>query len=207
MLNFLMPIIIVFVITVLIFAMIKYKNPLAYAVFAIVISFGGIYSSFVCYEFYTQTSEVRGSLQEVDPYENFDVYNVDIEGIAWHYDFNNNIYYLERTYNTAVDFDGTGKQFNVLINGQPCDSVKTTAGKLRSTTNLYIKDVDGNYIDTIHVILNMTFYSNKVVITIQTNANTSNITYLQQYCQINGLDIRILDSIGNHFIILTKEPV
>ena len=74
-LNALMPLIIVVVVTLLVYAMIKYKSPLIYGLFAVVIAFGGVYSSFVCYEYYTQKSETRGSLAEVDPYEDFDIYN------------------------------------------------------------------------------------------------------------------------------------
>lgn len=193
----------------LLYGMIKYESARPYLaiVFCIALLGSGVYSSMVCYDYYTSKSETRGEMSISDPYENFNIYDLTVEDISF-YQAENGSFYLNKTYNKHFDFDGTNKNYIMLVNNQPCDVTYSTAGQIQGKTTLYVKDTNGNHITSFDLSFLFTFYGNeKTTLNITTNATIENINILNQYCQINGLSIRILNNAYNYYPILTGQPV
>ena len=205
----LIPLIVVAGIFLLLFALIRYESARPYLIvaFCLVTIASGVYSTMTAVDYYSAVSETRGSFEEVDPYADFNIYNVEIEGIAFHKDEETGTYYLNKSYNTIVEFDGTNENFVTLVNNRPCYQTMSNAGQLYAKTQFYVKDVDGQYMTSIDMQINITFYSNEIKLVISTSATDENIHLLQQYCQINGLHIQILDDIYLSYNILTGKTV
>ncbi len=207
--NALIPLVVIIGVFALFIVMLKYENarPFLAIVVVLITIIAGVYSTITLVEYYSATSQTRGSMTEYDPYEDFDIYDQKLENIAFHKNEETGAYYLEQTYNTPITFNGTNKEFVTVINNKPCYSTTSTAGKLHADTEFYVKNVDGDFMTNIDIDLDITFYANKIVLKITTNATDDNITLLNQYTQINGLRIQILDNIYTNYDILTGQPV
>ena len=207
--NAIIPLVVVIGLFLLLYAMIRYESarPYLVLVFCLVTIASGVYSTMTAVDYYSAVSETRGSFEEVDPYADFNVYDLEVEGVAFHKDQETGTYYLQKTYNTTVEFDGTNENFVTLVNNRPCYQTMSNAGQLNAQTQFYVKDVDGQYMTTIDLTVYFTFYADEIQLSIITNATDSNIHLLNQYCQINGLHIQILDDIYLSYEILTGQAV
>ena len=207
--NAIIPLVVVIGLFLLLYAMIRYESarPYLVLVFCLVTIASGVYSTMTAVDYYTAVSETRGSFEEVDPYADFNVYDLEIEGISFYKDQETGTYYLQKTYNTTVEFDGTNENFVTLVNNRPCYTTQSNAGQLNAQTQFYVKDVDGEYMTTIDMTVHFTFYADEIQLSISTNATDDNIHLLNQYCQINGLHIQILDDIYLSYEILTGQAV
>lgn len=207
--NAIIPLVVIIGLFLLLYALIRYESarPYLVVVFCLVTIASGVYSTITAVDYYSAVSETRGSFEEVDPYADFNVYDLEVEGIAFNKDKETGTYYLQKTYNTHIEFNGTNENFVTLVNNRPCYATQSNAGQLNAKTQFYVKDVDGQFMTSIDMTVHFTFYANEIQLLISTNATDDNIHLLQQYCQINGLHIQILDDIYLSYNILTGQTV
>lgn len=163
----------------------------------------GAYSTFTAIDYYSKQSTVYGTLEEHDPYEDFNFFEYEIEGVAWYYDTDTETYYYSVDYATTAEFEGkTG--YTLLLNNSPCDT-QSANGKLQGVLQLNFYDVDGTYITDITITTTMTFYSSSLKIKVDTTATNENISYLEEYIAVNGLSLRIIDKSYSQIQILKGE--
>ena len=93
----------------------------------------------------------------------------------------------------AVDFDGTEKEYILLINDNLISNVNFQAGKVDTTYTINFYNTSGELASTLDLLIDIEFYdSNTVVNFNMTNANDS-YAYFQQYLNYNGLIIKICE--------------
>lgn len=171
-------------------------------------TFTGVYSGFTAYDYFTKYSAMYGTIEEHDPYEDFNFYEYGLsKTIGWSYDAENERYYYQTTYATSIEFNGNENNYSLLINNRPCDYTTSAYGKLYGAQNIYFNDIDGTYKSTINLQVSFTFYASKIMLRIDTSATNENIGLLDEYILVNGLDLRIIKQIYNPYELLTGQPV
>ncbi len=183
-------------------AAIRWENarPFAVGFLAIAWFFIGVYSAFTAWNYYSTTSKVYGEIVEHDPYEDFNFFEYKITDFALEADEEGNLFY-SKNYATSIAFDGNKEEYNLLVNNKPCES-SSTYGKLYGNTTIHFDDVDGSYKDAIELSIIFTFYSNHIVLRIDTSATKTNASLLTEYVAINGLNFRILNQVYDSYPIL-----
>ncbi len=185
-------------------AMIRSKNgkPYLMFVFGLVWFFVGLFNVFTGVNYYTTYSKVYGTLEQHDPYEDFNYFEYDLKDIAWYVDNNN--YYYQTSYATSMEFDGTENEYTLLLNNKPCET-SSTFGKLRGVQQIYFNDVDGTYKNTIGLDVNITFYASSISLKINTDATHESINLLNEYIKVNGFKLRIIDKVYSSFPLLSDS--
>ena len=186
---------------------IRYKDarPFAVCFFAIAWFFIGVYSSFTAWHYYNTFSKVHGQLVEHDPYEDFDYFEYNVTDFGLEQDEEGNFFY-QKTYATSIQFDGSKNHYILLINNKPCNDSTSTYGKLYGNTIIHFDDVDGSYKCGIELEVTFTFYANHILLRVDTNATQENASLINEYIEINGLNLRILNEVYTSYPILGDKP-
>lgn len=172
----------------------KNSKPIVQVILAVALLIGGGYSG-IKYINYTKTQNtVIGEPVIVDPYENFNFYEYDLQSIAW-YEAEDGTYYYEETYQATIEFDGTVDKYDLLLNNTPCDTVDSTAGKLHGTVYKRFRNIDGEVTDTVSFDITFSFYSSKIDLKITTTATADNIGLVREMINVHGWKLRIIEAI------------
>lgn len=185
---------IIIAVALLLVAIVKYPHAKTYAVvlFCIVWTFGGAYCGFTCINYYQKESTTIGDIEIHDPYEDFNVFEYNLGNIVF-YQEEDGTYSYNTTYKVSYEFDGTDKDYEILINNTPCYNTVSTAGQIQGDSNLIFYDVEGQFINSIEIDVSLIFYTSHIDMTVDTNATKNNIGLLQEYVAINGFEIRIIE--------------
>ena len=109
-------------------------------------------------------------------------------------------YYFEQEYSTSIAFEGNN-QYTLLLNNSPCNKTTSSYGRLSGETKLYFYDVENQENAVIDLNITLTFYSSSLKISIETDANDSNIGFLREYTYCNGFNLRIINNVYEGGII------
>ena len=191
----LLEVIIVIGVFVLLFALIwaKHARPILVTILAVAWLGLGTYSGLTCLAYYNSQSEVVGTPEIHDPYEDFNFEEYDIGNIVWYQD-ENGAYSYSVTYKTATDFEGDN-QYTLLVNDSPCKETTATNGRLRGVFEKRFNDIDNERMASIEFDINFAFYSSETTIRIYTNADDTNIGLVREYVQVEGFNLRIIKSV------------
>lgn len=159
--------------------------------FVTAVIIGGAYAFYRYYEKSHQTSETYGNLVHVDPYEDFELYNINLNDIEFNSDGETRTF--ETSFPVSLEFDGENNQYNLLINNSPCNIKQSTYGFITGTYGLYFQDLDGNIVSTIELNITIKVYVSKVDIIVETVANNQDFAYLLEYIDINGFRVRLIE--------------
>ena len=195
-------------VALIIVAMIRWENARPFLTGALALAWFlvGVYSAFTCVNYYKTTSQVYGQLKEHNLYENFNFYEYEITDFALDQDKDGNFFY-KKTYATSIEFNGTNKQYVLLINNKPCNETKSEFGKLYGSTVIHFDDVDGSYKCGIGLDITFTFYRSSIELQVNTNATQENSGLLVEYFNIEGFDLRILNEVYSSSPTLSEKAV
>lgn len=205
--QFLIELAVIVGIVAIIITMIKYENGRPFLVAFLLLAWGGLgcYSGFTMYRYYNRVSQVRGHLEEYDPYKDFDFYHFNVTDFSLLEDEETNLMYYEKNYNTTLVFDGTDKNYTLLVNNSPCSVTMANKGRLYGETSKKFEDVDGQAINQIDLTINFTFYSSYIVLKVETTATVENVGLLYNYYDINGFELRIIENANNTIDFLSES--
>ena len=171
-----------------------HARPILIAILCVAWLGAGAYAGYTYYAYVNTTSEVNGSIDRKDPYEDFNIFDIDLkDNVVW-YEADNG-YEFEQIYNTAIKFNGTENDYTLLVNDTPCDETKATNGRLEGTLIKQFRDIDGEITDTFTFKINFSFESSKITVALTVNATAENIGIIREYININGFNLRIIDSV------------
>ena len=189
-------------------ALVRYENARPYFIglFCLVWFFSGVYSVFTAVKYYNTVSRVYGTLEEHIPYEDFDYYKYSINDFGLDQTEDGSFFY-EKDYATSIEFDGTDKNYTLLLNDKPCENTSSEYGKLNANTTIHFYEVDGSYKCGIDLDINFTFKSNHIILRIDTSATQENAGLLTEYVAINGFELRIIEEVFEDKPILTDKAV
>ena len=156
----------------------------------------GIYSGFSYFTFINTTSEVHGSPEIHDPYEDFNFFEYDLGNIVWYQQEDGGYAYTE-TYNTSVKFQGGEDKYILLVNDKPCNETSSANGRLHGELIKQFRDLDGQVTDTFNFDIDFTFESSVITVSVSVDANPDNIGVIREFVSINGFDLRIINNIYN----------
>lgn len=175
-----------------------FKNSVAKIVITVFLYFlvvvtimGGAYAFYKYYEKAHQTSETYGSLEYVDPYKDFELYNINLDDIEFNSD--GELRTFETSFPVALEFDGENNKYNLLINNSPCNTEQSTFGFITGTYDLFFQDLDGSIISTAELNITVKVYASRVDVTVETTVNDIDYAYLLEYVDINGFKIRLIE--------------
>lgn len=183
-------------VAVAVYSLIKYENarPYVIAIFCLVWFGGGVFSAYTMIDYYSRVrNQTYGELQDYDPYEDFNFFEYNLSTINF-YPKEDGTYYFEQEYSTSIEFEGNN-QYTLLLNNSPCNKTTSSYGRLMGQTTLYFYDVDNLEEANINLDITLTFYSSSLKISIDTNANDSNIGFLREYTYCNGFNLRIIENV------------
>lgn len=205
--QFLIELAVIVGIVAIIITMIKYENGRPFLIAFLLLAWGGLgcYSGFTMYKYYNTVSQVRGHLEEYDPYKDFDYYKYNITDLGLVKNDETDLMYYEKDYNTHIAFDGTNKNYTLLLNDSPCSITMSNKGRLHGETAIIFEDVDGQAIDQIDLTINFTFYSSYIVLKVETTATVENVGLLYNYYDINGFELRIIENANNTIDFLSES--
>ncbi len=191
----LITIAIIIAVTVGIVYAIKEPNARPYVIFAFCLAWvvGGVYSAFVCVDYYTkQHGQVLGEIEIHDPYEDFNFYEYNLTGLTFYPE--NGSYGYTTTYGTSIEFNGSEGEYTLLLNNSPCQT-SSEFGRLNGHTALTFYD-DTNWENCrINLDITFVFRSSEIELTVETDADSSEIGYLQEYMACNGFNLRIINQV------------
>lgn len=156
----------------------------------------GIYSGFSYFTFINTTSEVHGSPEIHDPYEDFNFFEYDLGNIVWYQQEDGGYAYTE-TYNTSVKFQGGEDKYILLVNDKPCNKTSSANGRLHGELIKQFRDLDGQVTDTFNFDIDFTFESSVITVAVSVDATPDNIGVIREFVSINGFDLRIINNIYN----------
>lgn len=194
-------------IVVIIIAMVKYENGRPFLIGFLLMAWVGLgcYSGFTAIKHYNTVSQTRGHLEKYDPYKDFNYYEYKLTDFALLEDEETHLMYYEKDYNTNVAFDGTDKNYTLLVNNSPCYTTVANKGRLRGETSIKFEDVDGQAIDQIAFTINFTFYNSHIILKVETTATISNVGLIYNYYSINGFELRIIENANNSIKFLSDS--
>lgn len=163
------------------------------------------YSAITACIYYSTQSNIVGEPVEHDPYEDFNFFEYNVTDFALE-QTEDGTFFFQKTYATSTEFDGTDKNYTLLINNKPCDSTSSNYGVLNGSSTIHFDDVDGSYKCGIKLEIKITFYMSYIVLRIDTNTTQSNADLLRQYVAINGLELRIIEQIYSDAPVLGDKP-
>lgn len=156
----------------------------------------GIYSGFTYYTYINTTSEVHGSPEIHDPYEDFNFFEYDLGNIVWYQQEDGGYTYTE-TYNTSIRFTGEEGKYILLVNDTPCNYTSSANGRLHGELIKQFRDLDGQVTNTFNFNIDFTFESSVITVTVSVDATPDNIGVIREYVNINGFNLRIINNIYN----------
>ena len=185
---------IILAVVLILVALIKYPHAKTYVLvlFCIVWTFGGAFCGFTCINYYQKESTTIGDIEVHDPYEDFNVFEYNLGNIVW-YENGDGTYSYNTSYNISYEFDGTDKNYEILINNSPCSNTQSTAGQIHGDYRMIFYSVEGEQIDEIELDISLIFYTSHIDITVDSDATVDSIGLLQEYVAINGFEIRIIE--------------
>lgn len=173
----------------------KHNRPIIIVILCIAWLGLGIYSGVTLYKYERTQSEVRGEPEIHDPYEDFKFYEYDVgKNLVW-YQNEDGTYYYQIEYATSIAFEGEENKYQLLVNNSPCTRTTSSYGRLYGLYQKQFKDLDGQVTDTINFEITFAFSSSQISLTITTDATSENIATVREYVNVNGFELRIIDTI------------
>lgn len=187
-------IVVIVAVALLLIAMVKYPHAKTYltVIFCIAWTFGGTYCGFTCLNYYQKEASTIGTIEVHDPYEDFNVFEYNLGNIVF-YPEADGTYSYNTTYNVGYEFNGTDKEYEILINNTPCYNTISTAGQIHGDFELIFYDTEGVLIDSIDIDISLIFYTSHIDMTVDTSATADTVGLMQEYVAINGFEIRIIE--------------
>lgn len=140
----------------------------------------------------SETSQTFGSFDHYDLYEDFNVFEIEENLVFYNED---GTYKFSKTYPIKVDFNGSDNEYNLFVNNKPCDTIKSTAGSLYGIYGLSFYDINNQYICDFDLQIRYTFYASNFELSIETTCNSDELKYLNEYLNVNGFNLRIIEKV------------
>ncbi len=176
-------------------ASIKYQN---YKVLGIIVLLAwcglSVYSGFTLLKYENSHSNLFGTPEVHDPYENFNYYEYDLSGISWYFTEEDPTLRYETEYKTSIKFDGNKNKYHLLVNNAPCTKTESTNGRLKGFLKKQFTQMDGET-KIINFEITFEFYVSSIKIKIETDATSEDIGYVNEYVEINGFNLRIINAV------------
>ena len=182
-------------------------RPFLGAILIVALIGSGVLSGLTAIKYYTTHSSTIGTLEEHDPYEDFNFYEYEITPFALQKNAKTGTYYYTTTYAKSIEFNGTENKYILMINNKPCDITMSDYGKLRGTTTIRFDDVDGQELYAIDIEILFIFYSNSITLQIDTSATDENASMLEAYFKINKCELRIINEVEVNAPILSNSAL
>lgn len=183
-------------IVVILYALIKYDNARPILIVLLCIGWLGLgtYSGVTLYKYTNTQNQVIGEPTIHDPYENFNFYEYNLSNIVW-YQTEDGYQYEEEYKTTNIDFDGTTNTYELLVNNTPCNKTTSTSARLHGEFIKQFRDFDGNIADIISFNIDFTFSKSSIILNISNNATPDNIGLVTEYIDVEGFNLRIINSV------------
>lgn len=154
----------------------------------------GIFSTVAMVRIWSESSGVYGtfSYESIETKNNYDeVAKFDYGAIK----FSTNDYenYSNTETFTPVKFDGTKKDYVLLVNDNICSDVQIYAGKIVATATIKFYNTDGDNCSTANLNFLIEFTEDKVTVTTSTKNENSSIAYLDKYMNVHGFVLKIVE--------------
>lgn len=187
--------VVILVVALLVIAMIKspHLKPLVYTIFAVAWIFTGVYSITTYISYQNTTSVVNGEPVIYEPYKDFNYLEYDLKNIVWYAEDDG--YSYEETYQTSAKFEGAEKKYSVIVNDMPASYCNSANGRLVATYEKIFKDIDGEVSAEITFNIQIVFQSSSITVTVTCNATQDNIGMVREYTNLNGFNIRIINTV------------
>lgn len=150
-------------------------------------------------------NSTTGSLAVVDVFEDFNAFDITVTDPI--FQSSGGKFEIAREYRTVYDFDGTLNKYNLLFNDQPADKTISSGPQLNATYNLAFWDLEGKPVTSMSINIRFVFSATRIYLTLSTEINTTQLGFLNQYLQVNGLKLRLIDEQFNSKPIETDGSV
>lgn len=173
--------------------LLKFKPTRKFTLYAlsIIIIFSGGFCSYLTYDILNTHSQEIGHAYHIEYVEDYTIISEFQYGYI-DFESEDNINYKNISSYKAQEFNGTDKDYVVLINNLPADYNEVLPGKVLATINLNFYDVNGNVTATIKIDINIEYLSKETSVKINAQNKNNSISYLSTYMEINGVDIKVI---------------
>lgn len=141
------------------------------------------------------TSYINGSIDITNKFsqESFSYYNTSL--VFYHdiYD-ETDTYIFEKDLLKVEDFNGTDKEYKVVLNNYVLTDCDIKAGSIFSTISMDFYNTDGEIVCPATMQLSIKFLSNKTQLTLTTKGQ-KNSSFFEQYFKDNGIRLQVLEII------------
>ena len=152
----------------------------------------GVYFSFEVKNRKLRTSETYGNLSYVDPYADFNLFDMNLDNIEFYSD--GELRYFNTSFPVKnVEFDAENNHYNLLVNNSPANAEQSSYGFLVADYDLYFQNLNGEIVSSVTMNFVVKVYVSKIDLEVKVNANNEDFGYLLEYIKINGLKLRIIE--------------
>lgn len=157
-----------------------------------VLIIAGFFCGMNMFNVWSRTSSVEGSPTTIETENDYSIVaKFDCGMLALETDDNQN--YSGGLSFGAIDFDGTEKEYILLINDNLISDVSFEAGKVDATYTLNFYNTSGESVSTLNLNIDIEFYDSNTVLTFNMTNESNSYAYFQQYLNYNGLIIKICE--------------
>lgn len=172
----------------------------------------GVYLSFEVKNRKLRTSETYGNLSYVDPYADFNLFDMNLDNIEFYSD--EELRYFNTSFPVKnVEFDAENNHYNLLVNNSPANAEQSSYGFLVADYDLYFQNLNGEIVGSVTMNFVVKVYVSKIDLEVKVNANEEDFGYLLEYIKVNGLKLRIIEeqyrkeSTINRYIPITTASI
>ncbi len=155
----------------------------------------GFFCGMNMFNVWSRTSSVEGSPTTIETENDYSIVaKFDCGTLALETDDNSN--YSGVLSFGAVDFDGTEKEYILLINDNLISDVTFYPGRVDVNYTMNFYNTSGELASTLDLNIDIEFYDSNTALTFKMTNEDSSYAYLTQYLNYNGLIIKICERGG-----------
>ena len=152
----------------------------------------GIFSSINLVELFNVSSQEYGSVITIETQNNYnEVSKFDLGTFTLQPTSGNN--YSEIITLAPETFDGAGKDYLILFNGKPANTVDSKSGQISGDVSLTFYDLEGKEITTANFNVTIQYYVTQTVITISMINENDSVSYLSHHTNTTGAVISVVE--------------
>ena len=151
----------------------------------------GIISIIELIDLFNVSSVEYGKVLSIESIQNLQVEN-DFDLGYLDFESKDNVNYTCEVSQAYQAFNGSEKDYKLMLNGQLAHDVKVSSGKIEGIFTINFYNTDGEKITTSDIEVNIEFLATDTILTFKTQNINDSMSYLNKYFDINGLRLKIL---------------